>query len=400
MKRIISAHNARLLNVFALCHGAIFILPVLLPYYKNQIGIGFWELMAGEAVFSAVILICEIPTGWLADRWKRKYVLALAGVIDLMGWVLLLNAGSFLESAIAQGVIGVGVSMVSGTMSALHYDSLLQDRAESEYRKQEGRRHGFGLLSVGLSSLVGGFLYKLDPYLPLYVTMVSASGMVIAALMMQEPERHQMIVPVNPLVTMGRTLKYALHGHREVAEIIFSAAALFGTTKILMWAQQGYYAHVALDPQWIGLMLASGFFLGALASNIGHLLDHRFRNRTVLLAMMVTVVVICTISAALNSLAGAALLVTGSLFWGMGWPRVQDALNKRVESDRRAMVLSAASLMIHTVFIPLSLLMGWISDRYGIQVAVLCLGFVPFFGAGLLLRAVLGEWKRTNILIL
>ncbi|HEY8190050.1 MAG TPA: MFS transporter, partial [Micavibrio sp.] len=276
-KRDLARHNTRLLNIFALCQSGIFILPVLLPYYRDRIGLGFRELMAGEAVFAAVIILMEIPTGWLADRWKRKYVLALAGAVGFCGYFLLSQAGGFFDTAVAQGTIGVAVSLVSGTMAALHYDSLLAAGIENEYRKQEGRRHGLGLMSVGLSSLAGGFLYSLHPELPMIGTLMAGAGMFVCAMLMREPERHHAASGRNPFSAMAETVKYALHGHREIAEIILASAALFGTTKMMMWAQQPYYTAIGLDEKWFGVLMSGGFLMGSAASHLGHLFDHKIR---------------------------------------------------------------------------------------------------------------------------
>lgn len=399
-RKSIADHNARLLTIFSVCQGLIFVLPVLLPYYRDKVGLGFQELMIGEAVFSLVILTCEVPTGWLADHWKRKYVLALAGISGMIAYTLLLTAQSFLATVVAQGAIGVGVSLVSGTLSALHYDSLLMENRVDEYRKQEGRRHGLALLSVGASSLVGGFLYEINHNLPVIGTILADAGLVITALLMWEPERLKSSERHNPFVTMAQTMKYALHGHREVAEIILSAAALFGTTKMLMWAQQPYYIAIHLDEKWFGVLMACGFVVGSTASQLGHHLDHRFRNRTVLFGMMLTVVAICVVSASLHSLAGAIMLLAGSSFWGLGWPRVQNALNGCVDSDRRATVLSTCSLMIHMVFVPLSLAVGKISALYGAEAAVASLAIIPALASLLLLRVVFREVRKLGTLVL
>lgn len=386
MKHSLADHNARLLNLFALCHGGIFILPVFLPYYRDQIGLGFKELMAGEALFAAIIILSEVPTGWLADHWKRKYCLALAGIVGMAGFFLLSQAETLVATMVAQGSLGVGISLVSGTLSALHYDSLLAEGRTDEYRKQEGRRHGLGLTSIGIASLFGGFLYKIHPELPIVFTMLSEAGMIVIALLMIEPPRFKAAGHKNPFIVMGQTLKYALHGHKEIAEIIFVSAALFSSTKMMMWAQQSYYTEINLDERWFGVLMAAGFGLGAAASHLGHLLDHRFRNRAVLLCMILSVVALCIISAGLHNIYGAVLLLAGSLFWGLGWPRVQDAINRRADSHHRATVLSTASMMIHLFFIPLSLMLGQVSDRFGIETALLGLAVTPALAAIILIR--------------
>lgn len=134
--------NVTLLLLHTVCVNMIFILPVLVPYYRDVIGIGFREFMIGEAAFSAVMILMEVPTGWLSDVWGRKKTMVVSTVTGLAGWGLLWHADSFAEAVIAQASLGVAVSLLLGTNSALLYDSLLGAGREGEYRALEGRRHG------------------------------------------------------------------------------------------------------------------------------------------------------------------------------------------------------------------------------------------------------------------
>jgi hypothetical protein len=47
-------------------------------------------------------------------------------------------------------------------------------------------------------------------------------------------------------------------------------------------------------------------------------------------------------------------------------PRINTAINSRVGPERRATILSTASLMVHLLFIPSSLIVGAVSDHGGI----------------------------------
>lgn len=370
--------NAFLLTLFSICHGAIFMMPVLLPYYKEQIGLEFWHLMAGETLFAMVVIASEIPTGWLADHWKRKYCLALAGVINFAGWGFLAVSDGFVDTLVAQAILGLGISMVSGTQSALHYDSLLAEGRNDEYRRQEGRRHGMALLSIGLASLSGGFLYMLHADLPIMLTMlVSGLCMFVIAMLMVEPERHRAATGINPLRAMAETLRYALHGHREIAAIVLTSAVLFSTSKMMLWAQMPYYAAVGFSPAWLGVLMACGFLMGSLAGHLGHLLDDKLGDRQVFLIMIGTEIAVLSVSALLQNAFGAIILLYGSLLWGMGWPRVQSAINKHAGSHHRASVLSTASMMIHLLFIPAGLMFGWVSDHFGLRLAIAGLMVLP-----------------------
>lgn len=376
----ISQRNTRLILLMQMCYSAIFIIPVLMPYYKAEIGLSFRDFMVAEAMFAATAVLMEVPSGWLSDLWSRKNTLAAGLLANMTGYSLLLFAGSFTEAAIAQCVIGVGVSLISGTNSALLYDSLLQDGKENEYRRLEGLRHGSALYALSLACLAGGLLYQLSHHLPLLMTIAGQSIGVLCTLLLIEPKREYKAAEKHPVADMIDTMKFALHGHKEVAGIILFATVIFTATKVMLWVQQPYYSLLQLPEVWYGVFMSAGFLIGGMGGHLGHLLDGHVRNRTMFLFMLIMVVSACLIAGTARHLGVVPLLLVGSVMWGFGWPRVQSAINMRVSSERRATILSTASLMISLTFIPIGAGMGILSDAWGLQNALLALGLFILAG--------------------
>ena len=58
--------NIRLIYTHGILTSMLFLLPVVVPYY-NSIGLSFRDFLIGEAVFSAVVLLAEVPSGWISD---------------------------------------------------------------------------------------------------------------------------------------------------------------------------------------------------------------------------------------------------------------------------------------------------------------------------------------------
>lgn len=363
--------NVRLLQVHILFLNMIFILPVLVPYYHDVIGLSFREFMIVEAFFTAVIFVMEVPTGWLADRWTRKHTLMLGTASNIIGFFMLWQAGSLIDAIIAEAFIGTGISLISGTNTALLYDSLLDTGQEDQFSREEGFRHGLGLYVVGGSALIGGFLYQINPELPMILTFVTSILALSITFFLHEPDRHKAIDHTNPLVDMAKTMRYALRGHAEIAAIIMLSAILFATTKIFLWVQQPYYMLLNLPEIWFGIFIAAGSFLGGAAGQFSHKLDGKYSNMAFLTGMMVILAAAGMISALWPGYHGVALLMVGTLIWGAGSPRVQDAINSRVGSSRRATILSTARFMVQLVAIPLLLLSGWTAEQFGIADSLL-----------------------------
>jgi MFS family permease len=360
--------NIRLLERHAVFMNMAFVIPVIMPFYREEMGLNFRDFLLGEAAFAATVVLLEVPSGWLSDVWQRRWVMVLGTLTQMLGYALLMVADSLVMAALSQSVIGVGISLMSGTNSALLYDSLLSVGREGEYRMREGRRGGLALYSVAGASIVGGFLYAYDHYLPLILSLVTQSVALCMAWQMVEPERHRVAAQKHPVADMIATARYALHGHAEVGLIIVFSAVMFSATKVIMWSQQPYYMAMGLDEKYYGLMMAAGFVLGGLSSQHSHRLDGKFGTIKSLFFVWGLAVAVC-IGAAAGGMGwhGVVLLmISGTCIYGMAQPRVSEAINRHVGSERRATVLSTQSLCVSMLFIPLSWAMGEVSERFGI----------------------------------
>ena len=376
----ISDRNTKLMITMQMMQSAIFIIPVIMPYYQAEIGLTFRDFMIAEAMFAATIILMEVPSGWLSDLWSRKHTLAMGLLFNTIGYAWLLWSDSFWDAATAQCIIGIGISLISGTNSAMLYDSLLQDGKADDYRRLEGKRHGYGLYALGLASVMGGLLYQVNHDLPMILSVITQFLAMICALLMIEPTRDYRAAEKHPVADMFDTMKFALHGHKEIAGIIFFATVIFTASKVMLWTQQPYYALLKLPEIWYGVFTAIGFLIGGFSGHLGHKLDGHIRNRTMFLFMLAAAASACLIAGTITSHAVIPLLLIGSIMYGFGWPRVQSAINMRVSSERRATILSTASLMINLAFIPVGALMGVITDKWGIQDGLLALGTFILIG--------------------
>ncbi len=370
------------------CRNMIFLVPVIVPFFAQKIGLSFQEFLASEAVFAVTVVIMEVPSGWLADVWQRKWAIVLGAIVAAVGAALFIPASEFAHTALAQATMGIGISLFSGADSALLYDALRQHGQEDRYRVIEGRRHGFGLYSVALSSLAGAWLFTIDPVLAVLGMVAAYLGTAGFALFLVEPERHREAPGQRP------ALRALITGNRIVIAAIATAAVLFACTSVAMWSQQPYYIALGIDVKWFGVLIAAGFLTGGLAGQFGHHLD-RWLGALPALAAIWAVLVAAFLCAGLwPGWGGVALLLLGSAAWGAGWPQIQTIINQRVGSARRATVLSVAGAAIRLAFIPLSATIGMLTTQHGISVAVLALAGILFALGGpalwLLWRAVSG----------
>jgi MFS family permease len=378
--------NVTLINIYTICCNMVFVLPVIVPYYST-LGLTFRDFLISEAIFSAVVLFAEVPSGWISDVWKRRTALIFGMVFGIAGYGLLMVAESFWQTAAAQGIIGIAVAMNSGTVTALLYDSLLEQDCQHEYRRLDGKRHALGLYSVAIAALVGAWCYTIHPKLTLLMEVVVMLGGMVAISFVVEPKRHMKSVEKNTLHDIKETVKYALSGHPEITGIIVVSTVIFCATKMMMWSQQPYYESVGIPVEWFGAIMAGSYLIGGTLGHWSHKIEHIRSNRFALGFIAAVLALSCLIlSLILNLYLALGLFLTGTIAYGAGQPRVHSAINKRVGSERRATILSTASLMVHVLFIPTSVIVGFIVEKGSVRNGLM------FLAGHIALLAGIGLW--------
>ncbi len=149
----IARQNIIIINALSFLNNAMFVVPIIVVYYAAQKSVGLTGFLVSEAAFALAMVLMEVPSGYLSDHWKRKYTLALGFVIQTVGFVTMWLGDGFLLMVIAQAICGLGMSFVSGTGSALIYDSLLgadaqnKSPSDGERTKPTGRAKSSELLN-------------------------------------------------------------------------------------------------------------------------------------------------------------------------------------------------------------------------------------------------------------
>lgn len=127
-------------------------------------GLSDAEISALFAIWSAVSLVAEVPTGMLADRFSRRANLVAAGVLTAAGFATWVIAPGLPGFAAGFALWAVGGALTSGALEAVLFDGLAAAGAQEQYPRLLGRVTSMGLLAqlpaAGLATAlfaVGGY---------------------------------------------------------------------------------------------------------------------------------------------------------------------------------------------------------------------------------------------------
>jgi fucose permease len=103
---------------------ALFPIPVITLFWKDEIGLSLADIMWLQAIFGATAVLIEFPSGYMADRLGYRYSLLAGAAFCVAGWIVYATGTSFAGMAAAEVLLGTGLAFTSGADSALLFASL------------------------------------------------------------------------------------------------------------------------------------------------------------------------------------------------------------------------------------------------------------------------------------
>ncbi|HSX07368.1 MAG TPA: MFS transporter [Candidatus Saccharimonadales bacterium] len=133
-------------------------LMLLYPLYNVMFaergGLSTFQISSLLGIWSAIILVCEIPAGALADKYARRNLLGVAQIIRAFGYAIWVFVPTYWGFLAGLALWGVCRAMTSGTFEALVFDELKAAGKEQTYAKVLGRSESFALFfSLGSTLL-------------------------------------------------------------------------------------------------------------------------------------------------------------------------------------------------------------------------------------------------------
>lgn len=116
------------------------------------------------AVWSITSFVAEVPAGVLADRWSRRGVVVLGGVLQAVGFAVWTAAPETWAFAAGFASWGLAGALVSGAAEALVYDGLVAVNSEESYARVNGWMTAAELLVQIPTAFAAAALYAVGGY--------------------------------------------------------------------------------------------------------------------------------------------------------------------------------------------------------------------------------------------
>ncbi len=358
--------------------------PILVKFRIAR-GLDFSQVMILGAIYSAVVIVMELPTGAFADRIGRRSSMAIGAGCMTVSCLIAFSSHSFEVFLLAEVFAAVSMSMCSGADSAYLYDLLSAHDRKADYPKHEAIASSFHQVGSAAAFAGGGFLAWNNLAAPYLVTALTATIALALALLMKDekafPKRRKRTTSIAEIGRHQRTAVGLVFSSKHLRWTIVYSALVFLLLRASEYLYQPYLESRGFEIWQVGLVFAGVYVTAAVVARLTPTL-RRHLGEGRLLALLLAILA-CTYLA-LEFAHGAwalGVLLLQAFANGLYSPLVKPIINRYVEeSDYRASVLSAESIARRfgiVVFWP-------IAGSYGAGTATTACGVVGVAGALLL----------------
>jgi MFS family permease len=368
-------------------------MPIVVPFYESN-GLTMKDIMVLQAVYSVAIVVLEIPSGYLADVIGRRKTLIIGAMFGTVGFTTYSLSFGFVGFLVAEIILGLGQSCISGADSAMLYDSLLEKGQEKKYTRFEGRITSLGNMAEALAGILGGVLATITLRVPYFAQSFVAFIALPAAITLVEPARKI------PLIKAGiweivQIARFALFQDRPLRRNILFSAITGTATLTMAWFAQPFFEYSRIDIAWFGILWTGLNLTVALTSYTAHRIEARLgQTRSILL--IATLIPLGYLALSRFHLpTGLVVLFLFYLVRGYATPVLKDYINRITASNIRATVLSVRNFIIRFLFALTGPLLGWVKDIYTLPQALALAGFI--FSVFSLITAILFITSRKEM---
>jgi MFS family permease len=329
-------------------------------------GLSFFQIMILQSYFTAMIVLLEIPSGAIADFLGRKTALVLSALVVACAAMTYSIIPNFFLFMLAETLWAFGAALSSGTNDAFVYFSLKSYNNEKNLSNVLGRSRTLNLVALTISAPIGSIIAH---FISLQFAMTSLAFIYVGAFTVGLTFREPKVTANN--YKQESYWKIIISGFKELRKnkILRILAIDWIPINVLIfflfWTYQVYLDAIFIPQLWFGFILAAMNIVNAIFTSTIPFLLKKSKDKKRFLISINLINGIAFLVLGITTIIPLAIAIILTII-AFGYTRYLifiDGINKQIESENRATVLSTinmfGSLLRALIYPFIGLLVEW-----------------------------------------
>lgn len=363
----------------------LFYAAIIFLFLTEIKGISPAKVMYAESIYSLFLLLLQIPSAILIERIGSRKALILGTTFATIQIAMMIFANHFVILIMAYFMSAFGNALKDIARNTLLYDSTKMGKGKNSFGNINARGSSFSYALSAITSVFTGYLFVLNPYIPLILSTFVSLLAVIIAYRFEEVE-----IETKEPTTLSKSIKDMKQGFRFILkskrlQALFLFISLFvGVLTMISTYEKSLMSDLQVAPQYFGIIFAFLTLVQCFSVKYQDKIHNTFKNRTLtcisvpIFASFILVGVVCTMH--LNFVFTFLIVMLAffihHFFRGPYWVLEDRYVTNFTNSNTRAKILSVKNLIKNLGEILISFLGGVLLEFYPTSQAYLIIGVV------------------------
>jgi len=335
----------------------------------------FWEekgmtilmVVYAEIIYAITVILLEIPSGIIADKWSRKKMIVIDGILGCCELLILIFATHFWHFAAAIFLAGIGRAASSGAENALLYDTLLSHGKEDSYEKCLGRLNACDFTAAVLAALSGSLMAGWFGFeFNYWVSVAGVFGSTLISLVLDEPVLKSRTDEHIAIWDYVKESVLFFRKHEGVCLVLLSGMVAGAALNYIDEFWQLYISRLGVPVIYFGLFSAGLSFLRLPGNVLAYKIRSGMSYRSLISVILLVFAAGLFYLYAVRGYSSLIVILLICLVSGVIEPLASGYLHHRIDSSMRATIDSFQSLGLRALNVIVGLGFGFFSARYDV----------------------------------
>ena len=377
----------------------LFYYAIIFLYLVQVKNISAPQALLADAIYNIAIMIWIIPSGKIVDEIGKRNSVIIANSCVSIAIVIMLVMNEFWHLIIAFSVMAFGYSIKAIAENIILYDSIPSGPKKGKiFSSIDGKASSYYYYIDAISSILTGFLYVVNPYIPLILCLLSCIISTIIACKFQHTNTINNTKKDNNQKIKLKEAFQHVKDSKRIRYLILFYAIFSGLLYVLSSLRSSLFKDLNVNPQYFGIIYAVLQIISGTSARYQNKIQNKFKNET-LAVLSIPLTISCIFIGVLASIGTdnfifsviLILFFVQNVLKGPYRSLIVRYMNNFTNKAIRTKLATLESLAYYIVTAIFSLASSWLLDRTSTANTLIVIGAISTFLIGILLYFMKGR---------
>lgn len=279
-QEIAMKYNRRIYPVYkGIGWDPLFYSAIIFLFLTQVKGIEASKVLYAESACSLFGLMLQMPVTILIEKLGSRKSLIAGNILVTIQISMMLFANEFFILLIAYFILALGTAMKDVCESAVLYDATKACQGKNSLGRIDAKGSSASYILQAITSILAGYLFVVNPYIPLILSSLCSLLAVIIACRFEEIEEKKVRTNLLEMLQDGKEgLKFILKSQRLKALLLFTSLFV-GVLMMISSYEKSLLKDLQVAPQYFGIIFALLSLVQSFSVQYQDKIHNTFKNK-------------------------------------------------------------------------------------------------------------------------